>query len=241
MGESSLDALGKLGINLGLLIANTLNLLLMILLLWAVAYKPIVNMLRQRRERIAEGINNARKAEEALASAETDRQRILDEARAEAQRIIAEARARAEEAANQAKAEAREEANRIRQQAQSDAAIEREALLADVRDQIVALSIAAANRLIGASLDEKRQKEVVKDFFAAVPPQARGLGGRLEVVTAVPLTAAEQKKFAAELGTDQITFTTDPRILGGVIVRGAGQQVDASFAHQLAELRSSLS
>ncbi len=55
-----MDALGKLGINLGLLLANTANLLIMLLVLRLVAYEPIMKMMQTRRERIAEGINNAR-------------------------------------------------------------------------------------------------------------------------------------------------------------------------------------
>ncbi len=235
-----MDALGKLGINLGLLIANTLNLVLMIVVLWLVAYKPIRKMLQQRRERIAEGINNARRAEEALASAEADRQAILDEARAEAQRILSEARARAEEVASQLKSEAREEASRITAQAREEAAAEKEVLLAGVRDQIIALSIAAANHLISLGMDEDRQRAVIEQFFTAIPDEARKLKGALEVVTAIPLTNDEQRRFMDELGTYDVTFTTDPNILGGVIVRGQGQQVDASFVNQLNALRMSL-
>jgi F-type H+-transporting ATPase subunit b len=235
-----LDALGALGINLGLLIANVVNVLLMILLLSAVAYRPIVRMLRTRRERIAEGLNNARRAEEALASAEADKQAVLDQARAEAQRIAAESRARADEAADQIRAEARTEAARIIKQAEDDAAAEKQRLLADMRGQIVDLSIAAANRLIGASLDEKRQKAIVSDFFTAVPAEAKKLGGSVIVVTALPLTAAEQKKFKAELAAESVEFVVDPAILGGVVVRGGGREVNASFASQLDELRASL-
>jgi len=236
-----LDALGKLGINAGLLIANVVNLLLMVVLLSVVAYRPITKMLRQRRERIAEGINNARRAEEALASAEADKQALLDQARVEAQRIVAEARQRAEEAASQIKATANEEANRIIEQAKEEAAAEREALLAGMRDQIVSLSIAAASHLIGANLDDKRQHELVQDFFTRLPPEAKNLGDGLVVVTAVPLTAEEQKRFKKELGAEQVQFETNPAILGGVIVRAGAQEVDGSFRRQLEALRVSLS
>jgi F-type H+-transporting ATPase subunit b len=236
-----LGALGKLGINLGYLITQIVNLLLMIGLMYAVAYRPIVKMLRQRRERIAEGVNNARKAEEALASAESDRQKVLDEARAEAQKIVTEARTRAEEAAGQIRTEAEEEARRIRTQAEADAASERDRLLADMRGQIISLSMAAAGHLIGSNLDDQQQRRLVEEFFTSIPEEARGLGDSLVVVTAVPLTEGEVKRFKKELGTDDIIFQTDPGILGGVVVRSGGRQFDASFASQLASLRGALS
>lgn len=236
-----MDALGKLGINLGLLLANTLNLIVLIVVLRVVAYKPILNMLQKRRERIAEGINNARRAEEALASAETDKQAVLDEARGEAQRITSEARNRAEESAAQIKAEAREEASRIVAQARTDAAAEKEVALADMRDQLIALSIAAANHLVGTGLSEAQQRDAVEAFFTALPPEAKTLAGALEVITAIPLTDAEKKRITGELGADEVTFVTDPSIRGGVIVRGEGEQVDASYASQLQELQAQLS
>jgi len=235
-----LEQSAPLGINLGYLASQIINFFVLFILLRLVLYKPLLNMMEKRRERIAEGVNNARRAEEALASAEADKQAILDEARAEAQRITAEARQRAEEAAKRIEADAREEATRIRQEADAEASQERETVLADMREQIVSLSIAAANHLIGTGLDEKKQKALVADFFASVPPEAKALEGPLTVITAVPLTAAEQTKFKKELGADDVTFTVDTRILGGVIVRAGGQQVDASYRSQLSEMRASL-
>ncbi len=236
-----MDRLAPLGINLGYLVLQIINFIVLLIVLRLTVYKPLLNMLQERKERIAEGLNYARQSEEALASAESDKQKVLDEARAEAQRIIAEARRRAEEAAEQYKADAQEEARRIREQAQADAAAERDHLLADMRDQIVSLSIAAANHLLGEGLDEKRQKAAVKDFFTNVPAEAKGLGNTLTVITAVPLTQAEMKDFKKQLGTEDITFETDPSILGGVVVRAAGQQVDGSFAYQLETMRTTLS
>lgn len=234
------EALDALGINAGLLLVYIINVLLMLVLLRLVAYKPLLNMLEQRRERIAEGINNARRAEEALASANADRDALLDEARAEAQRISNEARARSQEAAAQTEQEAREEARRIVEQARRDAEAEKELALANMRDQIVSLSMAAANHLIGQSLDETRQRKIVDDFFTALPPEAGALAAPLQVVTAVPLTDAEQQKIRQSLGGQEVSFTSDPSILGGVIVRGQGEQVDASFRTQLTQMREQL-
>jgi F-type H+-transporting ATPase subunit b len=235
------EALGSLGINLGLLIAYTLNVLGMLIILRLVAFKPIVSMLEQRRTRIVEGINNARKADEALASAEADKKKILDEARAEAQQLVADARTRAGELEAQMKADAQAEARRILEQAQADAAAERDLALAEMREQIVSLSIAAANHLVHSGLDEKSQRAEVEKFFTALPAEAASLGDGLVVVTAVPLTDKEKAAARKDLGVENVTFETDPGILGGVIVRAAGQQIDASFASQLSSMRMSLS
>jgi len=234
------EALDKLGINLGLLIAYTANVLLLIIILRAAAYKPILDMMQKRRERIAEGLNTAREAEEARANAEAEREAILTEARAEAQKIVAEARMRADEQAKQILSDASDDARRTRQRAQEEAAAEREQQLANMRDQIISLSIAAAGHLIGTSVDEKKGKDSVNAFFAELPAEAKGLGDFYTIVTAVPLTETEKKNIVKKLGVDAIEFVTDPSILGGVIVRSGAREIDASYANQLAELRSSM-
>ncbi len=236
-----MEQLAPLGINLGLLFVQVVNFLFLLFVLWWLLYRPLLNAFKNRSERIAEGLNNARRADEALASAEADKAKIIEEARAEANRISAEARSRAEEAAAKIKSDAQAEAKRILEAARADAIGERERVMADMRDQIASLSVAAAGHLIGQNLDNKKQHEIVSDFFTALPKNVKKLGGEVTVITAVPLNAEERAKFQTTLGTKSITFKVDPSILGGVIVRAGGQQIDGSYAYQLTSLRASLS
>jgi F-type H+-transporting ATPase subunit b len=233
--------LEALGINLGYVILQIVNFIILLLLLRLLLYGPVLNMLQERKERIAEGLNNAREAEAALARAEADRQAILDEARAEAQRITGEARQRAEEAAKAIQAEARQDAARITEQARNEATAERDRQLGDLRDHMVSLSIAAANHLIATGLDEQRQRQLVENFFTSVPKDARRLGDSMTVITAIPLTDSEKSRFGQALGSAELTFRTDPTILGGVVLRSGAQEIDASFRSQLTGLRQSMS
>ena len=154
---------------------------------------------------------------------------------------MADARDRAGELEAQMKADAQEEASRILEQARADAASERNRTLAEMREQIVSLSMAAANHLVYSGLDEKSQRAEVERFFTALPAEAATLGDGLVVVTAIPLTDKEMAAARKDLGAEDVVFETDPSILGGVIVRAEGQQIDASFASQLTTMRTSLS
>lgn len=235
------EAVQALGINPGYLIGYSLNVIAMIAILGAVAWKPITEMLNERRERIAEGVNNARKAEEALASAEADKQAILDDARAEAQRLISEARTRAEESASSIRTRAEEEATRTRQNAQAEAAKIQEEALGDMRGQIVDIAIAAANHLVGG-LDEDRQREMVNTFFTDIPDEATTFPGEVTVITAVPLTDDEKATARERLAeADEVVFRVDPSIRGGVVVRAGAREVDNSYSAQLAAMRSTIS
>lgn len=244
----------QLGINPIYLLSQIVNFAVLALLLRALAYKPILNMLDQRRERIEKGLEDARLAEEARANAESDRQRILDNARAEAQGIVAEANERGETQATKIVADAQEEAQTILNEAKAEAEAERNRMLSEMRGQISALAIAAANQLIGASLDEQRQMQLVNEFFSgvkagkvSVADRARALTGEKAVVTsALPLSEEDRATYRAyleaQLGSDaRIEFRTDPEIMGGVVLRVGDLVVDDSVSGKLGSLRQSLS
>ncbi len=241
-----------LGINLTLLAAQIFNFFILFLILGAVAYRPMVKFLDGRREKIAKGLEDARKAEERLANIEKDYQTRMDAARADAQKMVAEMTANAEKNSAAIVAKANEDAAKIKATAQEEAETERNKALADLRSQVVTLSMAAANKLIGESMDEKRQRILVNEFFSGVrdgkivllEPGAKLEGAKAEVTSALPLALDEQVAIRADLasrGTLNVDFKVDPRILGGLVVRMGDRVVDASVSGQLESLKQSLS
>ena len=125
-------------------------------------------------------------------------------------------------------------------------------MLADLRGQVAALSIAAAQRLIGDSLDEKRQHALLDEFFSGVKSgklvvlEGTDLAGdSAEVTSALPLNKDEQdavrKNVLAKMGAQtRVDFVVDPQILGGLVVRVGDKVIDGSVAGQLEGLRKSL-
>jgi len=230
-----------LGINLGYLLTQVCGISALILILTAFVYKPILRVLDQRKARIAKGLEDARQAEIARQSADADAKRILDEARAEAATIRRDAVVAAEQAAKDVEARAREEAKGIMANAQSDATEERNRILSDLRGQVAAISIAAANKLVGESLDEKRQRQLINDFFSRVPADVASLkGDSAEITSALPLTAAEQESVRRLVGAPNVQFKVDPAILGGLVVRVGDRVVDDSVANRMSALQESL-
>src|SRR5512147_3290135 len=128
----------------------------------------MIKFLDGRRDKIAKGLEDARRAEERLANIEKDYQTRMDAARADAQKMVADLTANAEKNAAAIVAKANEDAAKIKAVAQEEAETERNKALADLRSQVVTLSMAAANKLIGASMDEKRQRALVDEFFSGV-------------------------------------------------------------------------
>jgi F-type H+-transporting ATPase subunit b len=238
--EEATNPLTPLGINTGFLIAQIINFLLIFVLLTALLWRPIVNTLDSRAVRIQKGLEDAAAAANARRNAEAEAERIAAAARADAARVIEEARARGEEVARQVQAEARQEADNIRAEARARANEERDRQLADLRGQVAAIAIAVAQRLIGESLDEKRQQALINDFFSKVPADARSLQGPVEVVSAMPLSDDEQARVKSEIGVQDATFTVDPSILGGLVIRTEQRVVDGSVRSGLNELAGRL-
>ena len=107
--------------------------------------------------------------------------------------------------------------------------------------QVAAISIAAANKVLAESLDEKRQHEIIGDFFAKVPADVASMSGEKAVVTsALPLTDAEKASVKQTLNVSDVVYRENPSILGGLIVRVGDQVVDDSIASQMNGLRESL-
>jgi F-type H+-transporting ATPase subunit b len=240
-----LDILNSIGINPVFLLGQIVNFVVLALLLRALLYGPITKMLDERRAKIEQGLEDARAAEVARTNAEAERQSILEAAHAEAQRLRAEANQQAEQAAVKIRADAQAEAVKIKADALGGLSAERDKMLSELRGQIAALAIAASNKLIGESLDRKRQEALIADFFARVPVEVcsglAGAAGEAEVVSAVPLTPDEQTRVKRELALTQANFRVDPKLLGGLRVRVGDKVVDGSVAGQLEALHSSLS
>ena len=241
-----------LGINLGFLIFQILNFTIVLVLLYAWAYKPIINMLENRKMKIAQGIEDARIAEEARANAEKDAREIIAEAQTEATQKVREATERAEAAARDVMAQAEADASQAREDALAEAAQERDRILADVRGQIAALAMAATQRLIGEALDEKRQHALIEEFFSGVESgrvvvleDVSLAGASAEVTSALPLTDEEQEAVKRDIlskagSQATVTFRVDPSILGGLVVRVGDKVLDGSVSGQLENLRQSI-
>ena len=240
-----------LGINLGFLIIQILAFAIVLLALNAWVYKPLLNMLASRKQKIAQGLEDARVAAEARADAEKEASRILADAHAEASKVARDATERALKAASDAKAAAEAEATASREAIITEAQQERNRILGDLRGQVAALALAATQKLVGQTIDEKRQHALIDEFFSGVKSgqvvllDDAGLKGEsAEVTSALPLRADEQeavkKNILAKVGGPAVTFRVDPAILGGLVIRVGDKILDGSVAAKLEELRQNL-
>jgi F-type H+-transporting ATPase subunit b len=242
--------LEALGINLGFLIVQILAFAIIILTLNAWVYKPLLDILDTRKKKIAQSLEDARVAAEARADAEKEAARILAEAHAGASKVVQEATDRALEAGEYVKAAADAEAVKTRDMAGVEAEQERNRILGDLRGQVAALAIAAAQKLIGEALDDKRQHALLDEFFSGVKSGKVIIlndidfkGGSAEVTSALPLSTAEQdtvkNNLLSKVEAREVNFHVDPSILGGLVIKVGDKVLDGSVLAKLDGLRQS--
>ncbi|OGG74110.1 ATP synthase F0 subunit B [Candidatus Kaiserbacteria bacterium RIFCSPLOWO2_01_FULL_54_20] len=87
------------GINWKLLLVQAFNFGLLLAVLWYFLYRPVLKMIDDRRQKIAEGVQNSEAAARRLLEAKTEGEGIVGAASREAEGLVATARARAEERA----------------------------------------------------------------------------------------------------------------------------------------------
>jgi F-type H+-transporting ATPase subunit b len=243
--------LENLGINLGLLIVQIIAFIILFLTLNAWVYRPMLNMMESRKQKIAQGLEDARVAAEARANAEKEAAKVIADAQTEASKIVREATERAALAGQDVKAAAETEAAKAREASIAEAEVERNRILGDLRSQVAGLAIAAANKLVGESLDEKRQRALLDEFFSGVKSGKLIVldgenfqGESAQVTSALPLSKDEEetvkRDVLAKAGAKDVTFRVDPSILGGLVIRVGDKVLDSSVAGKLEGLRQSL-
>lgn len=155
-----------------LLIAQIVNFLILVAILYTFMYKPVLGMLAKRRDRIAQSLKDAERVTAAAQEAEQEKAKLIDVARREAQEIRAQATRDAEKIAQDVRGRAEQEATDIRMKAQNEARTLTESALAGANKQIADLAILATEQLLGRELKNKEeQQRFVAEFLAGQSAQ----------------------------------------------------------------------
>jgi F-type H+-transporting ATPase subunit b len=244
--------LAQLGLNLGYLLVQIICFFIIFVVVRVWIVKPLQGLLERRRKTIAQGLEDARVSAEARANAEKEAVGIVSEAQLKAAHLISEATERADATMLEVRAEADKEIAKEREAVLAEVEQERDRMLGDLRGQVAALAIAAAQKLVGESLDDKRQHVLLSEFFSGVKSGKvvvlEGVdlnGSTAEVVSALPLTAEEQEIVRTDVLSRMgkkipVDFRVDPAILGGLVIHVGDKVLDGSVAGQLEDLRQSL-
>ena len=148
----------EFGLKPSLIVAQGINFILVMIVLWKFAVKPVVSNLGERQQKIADGLQYAEEMKTQLAEAERERAEKVKEAAQDAQRILSEAREQSKEMIEQKTQEAAAQAESIIRKASEATELERQKMITDVRQEVARLVVATTSTVLTKELsDEDKQ------------------------------------------------------------------------------------
>jgi F-type H+-transporting ATPase subunit b len=144
-------------------IAQVISFSIVAFLLHKFAYKRVLDMLAERRQRIAESLENAEKIKAELARAEAQRQEILSQANVQANKLIEEARAAAARVQEQETQKAIAAAEQIIAKAREAAAQDHARMLAELKREVGRLVIQTTANVTGKILTADDHRRITEE------------------------------------------------------------------------------
>lgn len=151
------------GLNLGDIIVTVLFFTILMVLLKKFAWGPLMGVMDQRAELIANEIEAAEKSRLESQKLLEEQRALLKEARESAQSIVENARKQGETQREELMTAARAEVNRMKESATLEIATEKEKAVAAVREEFVSLSILAASKVLGKEISEEDNRALIEE------------------------------------------------------------------------------
>ncbi|WP_234735479.1 F0F1 ATP synthase subunit B [Tellurirhabdus bombi] len=153
--------------DIGLLFWQLVVFLLLFFLLSRFAWKPIAQGLKEREHEIQSALDMAERTRNEMVKLQSDNQKMQAEARAERDAIIRAAKETSDRMIAEARDKASAEGTRILEDAREALQSERQAMLAQIKQEVVTLSIDIAEKVLRKELSDKSsQEQLVKTLVA---------------------------------------------------------------------------
>src|SRR3989338_5339878 len=160
------ELLHSLGIEWHILIAQVVNFAILLAILAKFVYKPVMRLLDERREGIAKALEREEKAAAKLASADTEKEKILAQARVESQALLDETKRDGEEVKKKLLASTKEEIAKQKADADKRLKDERTRLVMEVKGEIGTLIVDTIEKTLGDVLDARTQGKMVEQALS---------------------------------------------------------------------------
>lgn len=155
-------------VNSGDIIFQLVAFILLMILLRIFAWRPLMGVMKQREEHIANEIDQAEKRRQEAEKLLAEQRELMKQSRQEAQALIENARKLAEEQKEQIVASARAEAERVKETAKQEIEREKEQAMAALREQVASLSVFIASKVIEKELTEQDQRKLIEAYIKDV-------------------------------------------------------------------------
>ena len=152
----------------GLIIWTIISFILLVILLWKVAYPQILKGMKNREETIKQQLEEAQKTKKEAENLLEDYKRQLAEARSEAQKIINEGKSLGGNMRKEIVQKAQAGSNQIVKRAQEEIELQKQKAILELQEKIADLSIMAATKIINKSLNTEDNRRLVEEYVSKV-------------------------------------------------------------------------
>lgn len=147
---------------LGTIVWTTIIFLILLVLLRAFAWKPIMQAIHAREESIKGSLESAEEARKEMERLKADNEAIMEEARNERDELLREARDARDKMIAEAKNQAKGEADKLISKARTGIEREKSMAVNEIRNQIASLSVEIAEKILDQKLkDSKEQNKLI--------------------------------------------------------------------------------
>jgi len=159
---------GLLRVEPGLLLWTIITFVVLLLILWKAAWKPVVEALDARAEKVRSDIENADKSRQEAEKLLAQHREMMNNAKSEAANIIADGRNEAEKMKNDIITKATSEARDLSDRARKEIELAKDKALAEIKEEVVVLSTEIAAKIINKNLKADDQKALVEETLNKV-------------------------------------------------------------------------
>ncbi|MCM8538743.1 MAG: F0F1 ATP synthase subunit B [Lentisphaeraceae bacterium] len=142
--------------------------LALLLVLYKVAWKPILTGLNEREDKIRQSIEDAEKATTELKEVQENSKKLLQEADAEAKSIVSKARETAQTLSKEIEEKAKSEAQSVRDNALKDIESAKVEAMQSLRNESAELAIELAGKLLGENLDNEKNRTLTEKLISKI-------------------------------------------------------------------------
>ncbi len=159
-GGNPLSFLTDLGVEWPMLISQALMFILVAVILYALAFKPVMKMMNEREDEISKGLSDAKEAAQKLENAQKDAALKMSEAVAEASALLAKTREDAKLFLEKSSKEASEKAADIIANAKKEIESDRIKMHADLKKDLAYLVVKTSEKVLAEALDDNTKAKI---------------------------------------------------------------------------------
>ena len=152
----------------GLFIWTIVTFLVLLALLAKFAWKPLLQALETRQDRIRKSLEDADRARQELERLNQESAKIMQQARIEAESIVTQTRADAERLREELKHKAKDEADNILRNAQHQIQLQTRQAIQEIRHEVADIAVLLASKLLERNLAKEDNARLIDDTLKQI-------------------------------------------------------------------------